>query len=199
MTRSACLARVAWAVVSPRGMYPMRCLTVFLLVLAVVLINGCGGWYLRGQGPKPAGIASVFIDASNAPEIATAVRQEFANRGLAVTGLRSAADVVVTIEGERYSRRVLSVDPDTGKVREIELGLEAYFSVRAGDGRLLITREPLDWQLDYVFDEGSLLGTVEQDIVIKRDLATTAATTLVLRLQTVELPPPRKSASTAAP
>lgn len=171
---------------------------VFLLV-AAALSSACGGWHLRGQGPLATSFSRVYLDAPHAPEIARAVRQELLNRGLAATAKRTAADVVVTIEGERYSRRVLSVDPDTGKVREIELGLEAYFSVRTADGRLLISREPLDWQLDYVFDEGSLLGTVEQDIVIKRDLATTAATTLVLRLQTIEMPPPQKSASTAAP
>jgi len=199
MMRHVRPARVAWTAVTQRGMFLMSRLPMLLFLALAALTSACGGWHLRGQGPLAANFSRVYIEAPNAPEIARAVRQELLNRGLAATPKRTAADVVVTIEGERYSRRVLSVDPDTGKVREIELGLEAYFSVRSTDGRLLISREPLDWQLDYVFDEGSLLGTVEQDIVIKRDLATTAATTLVLRLQTVELPPPQKSASTTAP
>ena len=42
-------------------------------------------------------------------------------------------------------------------------------------GKTLMMREPLTWQSDYVFDEGSLLGTVEQDTTIQNDLAKTAA------------------------
>ena len=75
-------------------------------------------------------------------------------------------------------------------MREIELGLLAHFTVRAGDGKLLVPREPLTFQLDYVFDEGSLLGTVEQDTTVQRDLAETAATSLIFRLESIELPPP---------
>jgi LPS-assembly lipoprotein len=167
------------------------------IVLLACLLAGCGGWYLRGKGPVKARFDTVYIKAPAAFDIAQAVRRELYNRGLRVVNQRKDADIVVEIEGESYDRRVLSVDPDTGKVREIELALEAYFSVRTGDGRLLVPREPLNWQLDYVFDEASVLGTVEQDVTVQRDLAEIAATTLVLRLQTLEVPP--RVASAGAP
>ena len=60
--------------------------------------------------------------------------------------------------------------------------------MHSGDGKLLVPVELVNWQLDYVFDEGSLLGTVEQDQTVRRDLAETAATTLMMRLQAVHLP-----------
>ncbi len=154
------------------------------------MLAGCGGWYLRGKGPHQPNFSNVYVNAAGASHVGDAVKNELYNRRISVISSPIGADLVVTIETERFDRRILSVDPDTGKVREIELGLEAYFSVRTGDGRLLIPREPLTWQLDYVFDEVSLLGTVAQDQTVQLDLAKIAATTLVLRLQTIQIPPP---------
>ena len=164
-----------------------RCL---LLGALAAMLAGCGGWYLRGKGPHQPNFSRVYVNAPGAYHVGDAVKRELYNRRIAVISSPVGADLIVSIETERFDRRILSVDPETGKVREIELGLEAYFSVRAGDGRLLIPREPLTWQLDYVFDEVSLLGTVAQDQTVQFDLAKIAATTLVLRLQTVQIPPP---------
>jgi LPS-assembly lipoprotein len=162
-----------------------------LLTAALASVIGCGGWYLRGQGEHQAPFQRVYIKSERpGGAVDIAVRRELFNRGLTVVGQRNNADVVVELEDEKFERRILSVDPETGKVREIELGLAARFSVRTPDGRLLVPSEPLNWQLDYVFDEAALLGTVEQDVVVQQDLAKIAATTLVFRLQTVELPPP---------
>lgn len=166
-------------------MQATRTKALLLLALAA-LLAACSGWQLRGAGALP--FRSVYISGGTAPIVARAVRTEFATRGIAVTTKRANADVVLDLDGEAYDRRVLSVDPDTGKVREIELGLEVNFAVRSGEGKLIVPRESLTWQYEYIFDEGSLLGTVEQDQTVRRDLAETAATTLVLRLQTIKLP-----------
>lgn len=162
---------------------------VLVLVVAACGLAACGGWYLRGEGPHKADFSRVYLKSVRAGIVDLAVRRELFNRGLQVVSKRSDAEIVVEIEGEEYDRRILSVDPDTGKVREIELGLQTYFSVRTGDGKLLIPSEPLNWQIDYVFDESSLLGTVEQDVTVQQDLAEIAATTLVFRLQSLQLPP----------
>ena len=161
---------------------------VLLSMLAACCMAGCGGWHLRGEGPNQVNFSRVYLKTVRAGIVDLAVRRELYNRGMQVVSKRADAQVVIELEGEDYDRRILSVDPDTGKVREIELGLETNFSVRSADGRLLIPREPLNWQIDYVFDESSLLGTVEQDVTVQQDLAEIAATTLVFRLQSVQLP-----------
>ena len=168
-----------------------RVCRLLALLLLSNLLGGCGGWYLRGSDPASTyNFRRVFLKGDDADQVFGAVRRELYNRGLRVVTKRSNADLVIEIEDERFERRILSVDPGTGKVREIELGLLAHFTVRAGDGKLLVPREPLTFQLDYVFDEGSLLGTVEQDTTVQRDLAETAATSLIFRLESIELPPP---------
>ena len=174
------------------------CSVLLTLVLAVALC-GCGGWYLRGSNPASThNFSKVYLKGDDAEQVTIAVRHELYNRGLRVVAKRSLADLVIEIEDERFERRILSVDPGTGKVREIELGLLAHFTVRAGDGRLLVPREPLTFQLDYVFDEGSLLGTVEQDNTVQQDLAETAATSLIFRLESIDLPPVAKPAAKAS-
>ena len=171
-----------------------RVCRLLALLLLSNLLGGCGGWYLRGSDPASTyNFRRVFLKGDDADQVLFAVRRELYNRGLRVVTKRSNADLVIEIEDERFERRILSVDPGTGKVREIELGLLAHFTVRAGDGKLLVPREPLTFQLDYVFDEGSLLGTVEQDTTVQRDLAETAATSLIFRLESIELPRRRKS------
>ena len=171
-----------------------------LMVLLAVALCGCGGWYLRGSDPGSThNFRKVYLKGADADQVTIAVRHELYNRGLRVVRKRSLADLVIEIEDEKFERRILSVDPGTGKVREIELGLLAHFTVRSGDGKLLVPREPLTFQLDYVFDEGSLLGTVEQDNTVQQDLAETAATSLIFRLESIELPPRDKPAPKAAP
>lgn len=162
-----------------------------LLLLGCVLFAGCGGWQLRGAAASSThNFQRVYLKGDDAGQVLLAVRRELFNRGLRVSRDRRQADLVIELEDERFERRILSVDPGTGKVREIELGLLVHFTVRAGDGRLLVPREPLQFQLDYVFDEGSLLGTVEQDNTVQQDLAESAATSLVFRLESIEAPPP---------
>jgi len=149
------------------------------------ILSACGGWHLRGRGPGKIHFKTAFIKSANARKVSDALRQELYLRGVQVTTIRKNADVILELSGERFDRRVLSVDSKTGKVREIELGLQTYFAVRERNGKLLIPNSELSWQLDYVFDEDSLLATNEQANVVRRDLAETAATTLVLRLQAV--------------
>ncbi|MCB1747694.1 MAG: hypothetical protein KDK06_10995 [Gammaproteobacteria bacterium] len=162
---------------------------MLLLATALALVNGCGGWHLRGVGSGADDHRyTYFLRASGANEVFIALRQEIVNRGSYLTTKLASAQIVVDIERERFDRRILSIDPNTGKVREIELGLSIMFSARSGDGKLLIPREEATFEQDYVFDEGSVLGTTEVDVIVRRDLAQLAATSIALRLQATRLP-----------
>ncbi|MGR8921252.1 MAG: LPS-assembly lipoprotein LptE [Gammaproteobacteria bacterium] len=165
---------------------PLRALLLGALVLELA---GCGGWKLRGTGDDSAVGYKVFLKTSGARTVGPAVRREVINRGARIVTDRADADLVLEVMGQRFDRRILSVDPDTGKVREIELSLESAFSIRRGDGTLVVPRETLSWQVDYIFDENSVLGTTAQDRIVQRDLADVAATAMVLRLSAIDLSP----------
>ncbi|MFT4560741.1 MAG: outer membrane lipopolysaccharide assembly protein LptE/RlpB [Gammaproteobacteria bacterium] len=159
-----------------------------LLIMAVSL-SACGGWDLRGVRTQELGIKSVYLIAQTAPELQRWVAQELRYSGV-MLGRKTDSQIVIELTDESFDRRVISVDPDNGKVREVELGLEVTMSVRSKDGKLLIAPEKRSWVQDYVFDETSLLGTTERAKIIERELAQDAAQTILLRLETLEIAPP---------
>jgi outer membrane lipopolysaccharide assembly protein LptE/RlpB len=160
-----------------------------LIAMALILgVCGCGGWHLRGSRTDVVTVGSVFLSTSSARYLDLALRQELNYANVRVKPSKSDVQAVIELSEEEYDRRVLSVDPDTGKVREVELGLEVKFSVRGRDGKLLIPPERLSWVQDFVFDENSLLGTTERESIIELELAQDAARSIMLRLETLEFP-----------
>jgi outer membrane lipopolysaccharide assembly protein LptE/RlpB len=155
-------------------------------VLLVLSLSACGGWSLRGTRTDAIGVDSVYVSAPEAQRLRRALITELVNAGVRVNRKRSEAGAVIELDSESFDRRVLSVDSDTGKVREIELGLEVVFSIRGRDGKLLVAPEKLSWVQDFVFDENSLLGTNERANIVERELAEDAAQTIRLRLETID-------------
>ena len=160
----------------------MRTITIILFVAALC---GCSDWYLRGTRSDLIKIKTAALEVGAAPVLGRAIRQELAFSGVRVTK-KSDAQAVLELTGEEFDRRVLSVDPDTGKVREIELGLAVGLTVRDKGGKLLAPYRNLTWTRDFVFDETALLGTTEQENVIRRELADDAAKTIVLQLEAID-------------
>ncbi len=158
-----------------------------VVVLAMVSgLAGCADWYLRGMRPNNSAIKSAYLSATAAENLRRAVVTELSYGGVKLA-TKTDAQVILELINESFDRRVLSVDPDTGKVREVEVALQVDFSVRAKDGTLLSPLERLNWVQDFVFDENSLLGTIEQESTIKRELSQDAAATILRRLEAVEI------------
>ena len=89
---------------------------------------------------------------------------------------------LITILNERFKRKVISVDPVNGYVRELELSLNCEITVRDKDGKLVIPRQTLRFSRDYYFDELSAEFTADNRQVLENDLANDAADSIVLRL-----------------
>ena len=156
-----------------------------MILLTLTALTGCSDWHLRGTRSDLVNVKTVAIRGTAAPVLARALATELRLSNVQVVK-RSEAEAVLELGREQFDRRVVSVDPDTGKVRELELSLEVGFAVRDNEGNLLAPYQDLNWQRDFVFDETALLGTNEQQGVIQRELAEDAAKTIVLRLETVE-------------
>jgi len=171
--------------------------TLLALCLAFALaVSGCSGWHLRGKGPEAGKVKSVMLIAKNAPQTAIAFNYEIFYNNVRSVSSRDKASAIVTISNENFERRVISVDPATGKVREIELTLEITVSVRGPGEKLLVNEQKMSWVEDFVFDEISVLGTEAQEVTTKQELCKTAARSLMLRLQTLDydkpLPEPQR-------
>ena len=158
---------------------------LIMILFTLTALIGCSDWHLRGTRSDLVNVKTVAIRGTAAPVLARALASELRLSNVQVVK-RSEAEAVLELGREQFDRRVVSVDPDTGKVRELELSLEVGFAVRDNEGNLLAPYQDLNWQRDFVFDETALLGTNEQQSVIQRELAEDAAKTIVLRLETVE-------------
>lgn len=167
-------------------MHP-KLIGVALIIATSLLTSACSDWYLRGTRKSDFDVRLVFLEAENARHLQGAVNRELSYNGISRTNNKGAAEAVIALTDETFDRRVLSVDPDTGKVREIELGLEVLLTVRDRAGRLLAAPRRLDWVQDFVFDESSLLGTGDHELRIRRELAEDAAQSIIRHLESIDL------------
>jgi len=157
-----------------------------LLACCVLTMSACGGWYLRGTQTSQLAVRKVFVTSDSGSYLYSWFLTHLSHSGIGVVANREQAEAVIELRRERYDRRVLSVDDETGKVREMELGLEVEITVRGPGGELIAAPERVSWTQDFVFDEASLLGTEEVETTIRYELAKDAARALMFRLETID-------------
>lgn len=157
-----------------------------ILGLTVMLLSACGGWYLRGTQTSQLAVQKLFVVSNNSGYLHSWFLTHLSYSGISVVGTREQSEAVIELRNERYDRRVLSVDDETGKVREMELGLEVEVTVRSPTGELIAAPETVSWTQDFVFDEASLLGTEEVETTIRYELAKDAARALMFRLEAID-------------
>lgn len=158
------------------------------------VLGGCGGWRLRGTRKNVLGdVRHVTVKAPSYGQLYNYFAAELSYINVGTSQNSPSADVIVEWSNETFDRRVLSVDPDTGKVREIEMTMTMTMTVRARDGSLISAPQPYRWTEDFVFDESSLLGTVENENTLRLEMAKVAARALVLKLETIDFGKYRKS------
>ncbi len=162
---------------------------------ALTLLSGCSGWYLRGTQTTRLPLKYVFVRYDGYSYLYTWLVQHLSYSGIGVVTNPAQADAIIELRDERYDRRVLSVDEQTGKVREMELGLEVEVTVRGPQGELIAAPEEVSWVQDFVFDEASLLGTEEVETTIRYELAKDAARALMFRLEAIDFSRLKKNAS----
>jgi len=160
-----------------------------VLAIAVLALAGCG-FHLRGSSPNAAALArtSVHLQAGAAPFVASAMAQALNNFSVPLVGQPSAADLVLTLSGEDFASRVVSFDPETGKVREYELVYQVLVSATDRNGATVLAEEPLNFQRDYTFDDNAVLGAFSQDQTLRLEIARDAADAILRRLISVGVP-----------
>lgn len=163
-----------------------RLTPALFLALLGSLLAGCSGWHIRGTEGAELAVDRVSLSHSGARVMRAALARQLVEYGVEVVGSAAPADARILLTGEEFDRRVLSVDPETGRVREVELELTLVLTVRDATGEIALGPDRVQLQRDYVFEETSLLGNVEQERLLRNDLADDAALTILLRLEALE-------------
>ena len=160
----------------------MKTFPPILIFLISVVLSGCSGWQLRGVSEGEVLSFSAHVSFSRAEKVGRAMPRALRSRGGVLLNASQGADYSVTILNEQFKRKVISVDPANGYVREVELSLTCEITVRGKDGELIVPRQTLRFSRDYYFDELSAEFTSYRARYLENDLANDAAESIVLQL-----------------
>ena len=154
--------------------------------VAIILCgNGCG-FHLRGSSPVALRFSGVFVESASAPQVAAQLRRQLQYNGVALKRKPALAEAVVTLRGERFEQRVLSVDPRTGKVREYEIAYRVDLMVADAKGHSLLAAQSVDLVRDYTFDETAVLAKSDEEQLLRQEMIQDAAATVLRRLETIK-------------
>ena len=153
---------------------------IFVLALAIVTVGGCG-YQLRGSVPLPPGLDAIRI--AGPTDIRNALIQLFDSGGVRIQPAGGSAGALLRVGDERFDRRVLSVDPDTGKESEFELVYRVAFRVTGAEGEELVPEQTVSLIRDYVFDADAVLGKSREQNVLRAEMRRDAAAQIVRRIE----------------
>ena len=156
----------------------VRQLTLLVLLSS---LSGCG-FHLRGNMELPEGFGQIHISAPAA--IKNELEIGLDSNGVSVATDADGADAIVSVRAERFARRVLSVDPTTGKEREFELSYVVDFDAQHGDGRPLLDHQNVSLLREYVFDADAVIGKSREEAVLRSEMRRDAALQILRRLET---------------
>ena len=154
---------------------------VWCLALALVLAAGGCGYQLRGAGSLPSVLGAIHV--AGPPDIGGATIQLLDSGGVDVESTLDPGTPVLRLSDERFSRRVLSVDPSTGKAREFELAYQVAFRLIGADGVEMVPKQTVSLVRDYVFDSGAVLGKSREQRVLQEEMRRDAAAQIVRRIE----------------
>ena len=150
-----------------------------LLALAIVIAGGCG-YQLRGTVSLPPDLGAMHVAGPR--DVGADIVLLLESAGVRVESTRDSASALLQLRNERFSRRVLSVNPDTGKESEFELAYQVTFEVTGAEGEELVPRQTVSLLRDYVFDPNAVLGKSREESVIRAEMRRDAADRIVRRI-----------------
>lgn len=154
-------------------MKPIRATVATCLSLVILGAGGCG-FQLRGDASLPEPYRAMQVHAS--PVMRDALQVYLGDA-------QTAGGPVLSVDNEQYAQRVLSVDPNTGRMREVEFSYSAVYLVRDRDGATVLEPQTVRLVRDYIFDETSVFGSSHEEDVLKDEMRRDAAEQIVRHLR----------------
>lgn len=155
--------------------------TVRAIHLAVLLaLAGCG-FHLRGTGGEVFSVAQIHVSATNAyGELQRDVEGTLTQSGASIVE-RKDAPYILNLVSERFTRRPVSTTSQIS-VAEYELTMEVEFSLVSQDDEAIVPPTPLTLARTYTFDSESLVGSSEEEVLVKAEMRRETAARLIRRI-----------------
>jgi LPS-assembly lipoprotein len=161
---------------------PLRCLLTAFLVGLSAAAGGCG-MHLRGSSTEAEELRSlnIYLEQVQALQVGQELRQILAASEVKLARKAKGADYVIRVAGEKLTRDVLSVSPQTGKVEEFQLNYRVHLSVLRLGAEPLVDNIPIALQRDFTFDQDAVLGNFSEEETLRDELTREAAEQILRR------------------
>ena len=141
-----------------------------LILLSLVLSNSACGFRLRGSVEVPDVLQQTHISGlAEFSDLNQALKRVLQRSGSEVLRGPENAKSIITISGENFHRRVLSVDA-VGQASEYELHYKYNFSIKSADGEVIVPNQPISVTRDYQFDPNNILAKDAEEAQIRADM-----------------------------
>ncbi len=154
---------------------------VFTPLLAAALLLAACGFKLRGVLDLPEDIRAVHVAAPT--QLRDDILALLESGGVRASTSIAEADASITVSSERFSRRVLSVDPASGKEREFELAYTFDYRVSRSDSPTAIENGTVNLLRSYVFDPEAVIGSSREEDLLRDEMRRDAARQLMRRIE----------------
>jgi len=94
------------------------------------------------------------------------------------------ASALLRLLNEETDRAVISLDND-GKAREFELLLRITFEVKGSENKVILAKQNIKLNRDFVFDVNNLLGANEEEEKLFDEMRRDAARLIINRLKNI--------------
>lgn len=173
------------------GRIPRQAVLPTLAVLAL-LVGACG-FHPRGAVELPPDVSKVYVQAPSAL-LREPIAMYLEAGGARRVKNRAEADVAVLVTGEKRERRLLAVDPRTGKAREYELSYALTYQLARKDGSAILPPQTVSLVRDYTFDPMAVIAMGEEEALIYAEMRRDAVQQVLRRLRFA----PRREGTTGA-
>lgn len=158
-----------------------------VILSALLLLTACGGFHLRGSKPLPAiaqdGIYLQGVDQNS--DFGIALRDGLEDAGVSVNKDADKASTTLGIVSFRENRSVSGYSA-TRQVREFNHAIDVGFRVTSKKLPEAVERS-VHVERSQTYDGTYVLGTAEEEVVIKDELRQEAVRLILLRLQALAL------------
>ncbi len=161
---------------------PLNRATIVGFAFLLMGLSACG-FQLRGTNLEGIQDTKIYVQSSGASVLATEVKKQLIEAGIEPVSSASEAEYIVTLSNETFKTKVLSVSPTTGKAEEYQVNYTAMVKISSQDGGSTARAEPVVATRDLTFDEGSVLGKVQEESILKKDIAKQVAASVLRRLR----------------
>lgn len=151
------------------------------IAVNLLVLGGCG-FHLRGGVLLPPDVNRVHMQVANA-ELAEEVKLLLEAGGASIVPTAETADLTLIVTPEQLGRRLLAVDPDTGKAREFELTYAVSYQVLGEKKQALMPSQTVSLSRELVFDPEAVIGTSREEEVIYSEMRRDAARQIMARMQ----------------